>query len=231
MLPVDGRCRRQERLRPIPRRGHGSPTEIDRPPGPGDRHTDLLVRLRFLSPGREHGLDGGRIVEVFDPLEWRHERGDARLGAAVEQIDRRVDRLRGQFRLVPLHIDDHVRLGQPRERFDDSGRAAGSFGRGHHRLPTNGPHRGRDLLAIGDHNDTLCPYGAPGGSPGVFDERPARVGQQHLAGQTLTGEPGRDRNDGGRTIHGGKHPFAGEYSCGPACGHASTFPGIRPAVP
>ena len=116
---------------------------------------------------------------------------------AVEQIDRRVDRRRGQFRLVPLHIDDHVRLGQPRKRLDDSGRATGSLGRGHHRLPTKSPHCGRDLLAIGDHDDMLCPHGAPGGSPGVFDERPARVGQQHFAGQPLAGESGRDDYDSG----------------------------------
>lgn len=227
VLPIDGWRRGQKRVRPIPGRWHRSPAEINRPPSSDDRHADGVVWLCFLPPGREHGLDGGRIMEVFDPLERCHERGDARLGAAVEQIDRRIDGRSGQLRLVPLHVDDHVCLGQPRQRFDDPGRPTGGLGRGHHRLATKGPHGGRDLLAIGDHNDMLCPCGAPSGPPGVFDERTARIGQQHLAGKTLAGEPGRDRDDGGRTIHGGKPLFAREYSCGLTWGHASTFPGAQ----
>ena len=144
-------------------------------------------------------------MEILDPLKRRYQRRHARLRTAVKQLDRSVDRGGSQFRFIPLHIDDYVRSRQSRQRLDDAGCAARGIWRGHHRLSAKSPHGVHDFVAVGYHDHLTCPGGAPGGPPGVFDERAARLGQQHLAGKPLAGEPGWNHNGRGGnmgSLHG-----------------------------
>ena len=136
------------------------------------------------STPRGHDLDARRVAVDGLVADRRGEGRHRRLGVGFEQGDDEVQGLAGEFRLVPLEVDDQVGFRHPR---DHLGHAVGP-GRvvvaGEGDLAAEPLDRAGDPLVVGGDDDPVESPGPPGGLDDVLDQRSACVGKEGFAGQS-----------------------------------------------
>ncbi len=148
----------------------------------------------------EHHFHARRIKELFLVANRRAEGGHDRGWVLFQQFDNLIDSLGGDFRFVPLHIDDDVNLGPAECDLSDAVAAARMVRIGQHHVAAKRPHGSSDFFAIGRDANASGLHRASGGLISVLDERLAGLAEEQLARQSGRVQASGNHNRNGQAV-------------------------------
>src|SRR5882762_4401337 len=167
-------------------------------PHPGNRRAGKIDRVPVEVQHRLHHV---RVHDVAGRLNRRRHRADRSLGFLQQGIDRRINRIRIQQRLVSLYVHEDVALFVSRH-FGHAFRSGTVLGPRHSRFTAKSLHRFHDAFVVGRHNHPVRPLRHLGPFIHPLNHRLSRQQDQRLPRQPDRTVPRRNHHHHLGRAHG-----------------------------